>query len=86
MGSRAGYITVDWEKLDKDMKEAQNNVHKKLSGRQNRRATKNFMKQVMRLSDSNICFYPDSLDDVKKFTFRGQSRISFHLAVVRHES
>lgn len=54
MGSRAGYITVDWDKLDKDMKEAQNNVHKKLSGRQNRRATKNFMKQVIFLFNSSI--------------------------------
>lgn len=53
-GSKAGYITVDWERLDKDMKEAQNNLHKKMSGRQQKRAAKSFMKQGSKFVTRNM--------------------------------
>ncbi|XP_065056166.1 FUN14 domain-containing protein 1-like [Rhopilema esculentum] len=53
-GSKAGYITVDWDRLDKDMKEAQSNIHKKLAGRQNKRATKNFLKQGTKFFTRNM--------------------------------
>jgi len=54
VGNKAGYITVDWERLDKDMKEAQTNINKKFSGRRQRRATKTFMKQGTKFLTRNM--------------------------------
>lgn len=45
MGTRAGYITVDWEKVDEDMKIASDEINKKLvEQKENEEAKKLFEK------------------------------------------
>lgn len=54
MGSKAGYISVDWEKLDKDMKTAQKDIGKKLGGVQNTRQTKSLLKRGSKFLSRNM--------------------------------
>eukprot|EP00794_Sanderia_malayensis_P010973 gene10973-12136_t len=54
LGSRAGYITVEWERLDKDVKSAQKNFSKKFTKNQNPRATKSFLRKGTKFLSKNM--------------------------------
>ena len=46
MGTRAGYITVDWEKVEDDMQEAGQNISQRLMEERNNDRTRRFVDQV----------------------------------------
>ena len=46
MGTRAGYITVDWEKVDNDLKTAGEDIGQKISEQQEDEETKRLIQKV----------------------------------------
>lgn len=46
MGTRAGYITVDWEKVDNDLKTAGEDINQKISEQQEDEETKRLIQKV----------------------------------------
>ena len=46
MGTRAGYITVDWEKVDNDLKTAGEDIDQKISEQQEDEETKRLIQKV----------------------------------------
>jgi len=49
MGTRAGYITVDWEKVDQDMRTAGEQLNEKISEQQENQETKEILQKVNNL-------------------------------------
>lgn len=46
MGTRAGYISVDWEKVDEDMKTATEKINEKITEQQENEETQEIMRKV----------------------------------------
>ena len=46
MGTRAGYITVDWEKVDNDLKTAGEDISQKISEQHEDEETKRLIQKV----------------------------------------
>ena len=46
MGTRAGYITVDWEKVDKDMRHAGEHINQKIVEHQQNKETQDLLQKV----------------------------------------
>ena len=46
MGTRAGYITVDWEKVDADMRTASEQISEKIAEQQQNEETQELLKKV----------------------------------------
>ena len=46
MGTRAGYITVDWEKVDNDLNTAGEDIGQKISEQQEDEETKRLIQKV----------------------------------------
>lgn len=46
MGTRAGYITVDWEKVDQDMRQAGEHINQKIVEHQRNEETQDLIQKV----------------------------------------
>ena len=46
MGTKAGYITVDWEKVDQDMRHAGEHVNQKIVEHQRNEETQDLIQKV----------------------------------------
>lgn len=46
MGTRAGYVTVDWEKVDNDMRSASDEVNRKIQEQREDEETKRLLDKV----------------------------------------
>ena len=54
MGARAGYITVDWEKVDTDMRTASETMSRRIAEKQQNHQAERFFEKV---KTENLIFF-----------------------------
>ena len=65
MGTRAGYITVDWEKVDQDMRHAGDHINQKIEEHQQDPETQDLIQKVIVISIA--CFL--DMSSINSFFF-----------------